>query len=74
IDEHWAWLDSSGEGGRRRLARAREEIAALALAALRQRMSGLPGGSLLDTLAARVVSGDTDPFAAADELVSAAAG
>ncbi|MDR0342940.1 MAG: methylmalonyl Co-A mutase-associated GTPase MeaB [Nocardiopsaceae bacterium] len=74
IDEHWAWLDSSGEGGRRRLARAREEIAALALAALRQRMSGLPGGSLLDTLAGRVVSGDTDPYAAADELVSAAAG
>ena len=40
LDAHWAWLDSSGERDRRRQARAREEISAIALAALRQRMGG----------------------------------
>jgi LAO/AO transport system kinase len=74
IDEHWAWLDSSGEGDRRRLGRAREEIAALALAELRLRIGGLPGDSLLDTLAGRVIAGETDPYAAAEELVAAARG
>jgi LAO/AO transport system kinase len=74
IDAHWAWLEGSGERDRRRRDRAREEIAALALAALRLRMGGLPGDLLLDGLAARVVSGDIDPYAAADELVAAAAG
>jgi LAO/AO transport system kinase len=72
IDAHWAWLEGSGERDRRRRGRAREEIAALALAALRLRMGGLPGDSLLDGLAARVVSGDIDPYAAADELAAAA--
>jgi len=35
VDAHWAWLDSSGQGEARRRARAREEIAAIALAELR---------------------------------------
>jgi len=72
IGAHWAWLDSAGERDWRRRARAREEITALALAELRLRMGGLPGDSLLDELAGRVVSGDIDPYAAADELVAAA--
>jgi LAO/AO transport system kinase len=72
IDAHWSWLDSSGEQGRRRRARAREEVAAIAIAALRQRMGGLPGGSRLDDLAARVAAGELDPYSAADELVAAA--
>jgi LAO/AO transport system kinase len=53
------------------VARAREEVAALALAALRGRMTRLPGDSALDPLAARVAGGETDPFAAADELLGA---
>ncbi len=72
VDEHWSWLGSSGERDRRRRARAREEVAAIAVAALRERMGGLPGGSRLDSLAARVAAGELDPYSAADELVAAA--
>ena len=72
LDAHWSWLGSSGERDRRRQARAREEVAAIAVAALRQRMGGLPGGSGLDSLAARVAAGELDPYSAADELVAAA--
>ena len=72
LDAHWSWLDSSGERDRRRRARAREEVAAIVVAALRQRMGGLPGDSRLDELAARVAAGELDPYSAADELVAAA--
>jgi LAO/AO transport system kinase len=72
LDAHWSWLDSSGERDRRRRARAREEVAAIAVSALRQRMGGLPGDSRLDELAARVAAGELDPYSAADELVAAA--
>ena len=72
LDAHWSWLASSGERDRRRLARARAEITALAVAALAVRMGGLPNGTGLDSLAARVAAGELDPFSAADELVAAA--
>ena len=72
LDAHWSWLASSGERDRRRLARARAEITALAVAALAVRMGGLPNGTGLDQLAARVAAGELDPFSAADELVAAA--
>jgi LAO/AO transport system kinase len=65
LDAHWAWLSSSGRLERRRQARAREEITALAFAALRSRLAA---GSL-DTLARRVADGTLDPFQAADELL-----
>jgi len=42
LDAHRVWLDRSGEGDRRRAARAREEVAALALGALRRKMARLP--------------------------------
>ena len=71
LDAHWSWLDSSGERDRRRVARAREEVAALALGALRRRMSRLPGDSALGPVAARVADGQTDPYSAADELLDA---
>jgi GTPase len=73
LDAHRSWLAASGEGDRRRLARARAEITALAVAALAQRAGGLPGGAGLDALAARVAAGELDPYSAADELVAAAA-
>jgi len=72
VDAHGSWLDSSGERGRRRRARAREEVAAIAVATLRQRVGGLPGDSRLDELAARVAAGELDPYSAADELVATA--
>jgi LAO/AO transport system kinase len=74
VDAHWSWLASSGQRDARRRARAREEISAIAVAELRQRAGGLPGGSRLDELAARVAGGDLDPFTAADELVALTTG
>jgi len=64
LDAHWSWLNSSGELARRRQARAREEIAALAFAALRGRMAGR-----VEELASQVADGTLDPFQAADELL-----
>jgi GTPase len=72
LDAHRSWLEKSGERDRRRRARAREEVAAIALATLRGRMGGLPGDARIDGLAARVAAGELDPYSAADELVAAA--
>ncbi len=74
LDAHRAWLDRSGEGDRRRAARAREEVAALALGALRRKMARLPGDSALGALADRVADGQIDPYSAADELLGALTG
>jgi len=65
LNQHWSWLNDTGELKNRRLARAREELAALAFAALRGRLAG----SRLDELASRVAEGSLDPFQAADELL-----
>jgi LAO/AO transport system kinase len=65
LDDHWAWLTESGELQRRRQARAREEITALAFAALRDRVT-----KSVDELAARVADGTLDPFQAADEVLA----
>ncbi|MGY1754246.1 methylmalonyl Co-A mutase-associated GTPase MeaB [Blastococcus sp. SYSU D01042] len=70
VEEHRAWLESSGEGRRRRAERAAREIEAIALAALRERIGDLRGSAALDALADRVVAGETDPYRAADELVA----
>jgi LAO/AO transport system kinase len=67
LDAHWAWLSESGELERRRTGRAREEVAGIAVAALRRRMSRLPEG--LDELAGQVAAGELDPYTAADQLV-----
>jgi LAO/AO transport system kinase len=72
VDAHWSWLDSSGQRDARRRTRAREEITAIAVAELRQRVGGLPGDSRLDALADRVAAGELDPFTAADELIAPA--
>jgi LAO/AO transport system ATPase len=69
IEEHRGWLASSGEGERRRAARAAAEIEAIALATLRGRLGDVHGSAALGTLAGRVVAGDIDPYSAADELL-----
>jgi LAO/AO transport system kinase len=66
LDAHWDWLTSSGELKRRRLARAREEITALAFASLRGRLTA----GRVDELAARVADGTLDPFQAAEDVLS----
>ncbi|WP_182876661.1 methylmalonyl Co-A mutase-associated GTPase MeaB [Microbispora sp. H10670] len=70
LDKHQAYLEESDEGRRRRLARARDEIEAIALARLRSRFAGLHGGRL-DALAARLLDAGTDPYTAADDLIAA---
>ena len=70
IEEHHAWLDATGELARRRTRRAREEIEAIALTALRARWGDVHGRTDLDDLAAAVVAGETDPYAAADTLLA----
>jgi LAO/AO transport system kinase len=69
IGQHRDWLASSGELERRRRARAREEVAAIAVTELRRRLGGLPGEDKLDELAGRVTAGELDPYAAAEELI-----
>jgi LAO/AO transport system kinase len=64
LDRHWAWLADSGERDRRRLARAREEVTALAFGVVRGRLV------VPDELAERVADGRCDPHEAADELLA----
>jgi LAO/AO transport system kinase len=67
LDAHWEWLTSTGELDRRRLARARSEIMALAMGTLRARVLDTD----IDGLAARVAEGSLDPFTAAEQLLGA---
>jgi LAO/AO transport system kinase len=71
IERHRAWLESSGELARRRTRRARDEIEAIAVTALRRRWGDVHGRSELDDLAAAVAAGRSDPYSAADELLGA---
>lgn len=73
IDRHVAWLQESGELARRRRERARREVEAIALAALRERWGSAGGSEDLDALADRVVAGELDPYAAADALLAGGA-
>lgn len=70
VTDHLQHLASSGTLRRRRTARARDEITALAIARLRARMGDLGSGGLLQSLAERVVDGSSDPYAAVDELLT----
>jgi len=70
VDRHAAWLRESGELAHRRTVRARREVEAIALASLRERWGRADAGADLDALAERVVTGEVDPYAAADELLA----
>jgi LAO/AO transport system kinase len=74
LGKHLAWMESTGELQRRRRARARDEIEAIAVTALRERMGDLHGHQRLDVLADKVLDGSCDPYAAADELVEGVTG
>ncbi len=69
LADHLTWLETTGELARRRTRRARDEIEAIALTALRRRWGDVHGRSELDDLAAAVVAGESDPYAAADRLL-----
>jgi LAO/AO transport system kinase len=71
IDKHWAWMERNGTLRERRLRRAGDEIESIALQALREKMGDLRHGRGVDELAAQVVDGASDPYAAADQVVAA---
>jgi LAO/AO transport system kinase len=71
VASHRTWLEQHGGLEQRRLARTRTEVEAIAVETLRARFGDLHGDKRLDALAARVVSGELDPYAAADELIAA---
>ena len=69
IEEHRTWLRSSGELARRRTRRARDEIEAIAVTALRERWGDVHARTELDELAEGVAAGRSDPYTAADSLL-----
>jgi LAO/AO transport system kinase len=71
IDKHRAWMERAGELARRRGRRARDEIEAIAVTALRRRFGDVHGDARLDVLAEKVLIGELDPYAAADEIIEA---
>ena len=64
ITEHQEWMAAHGELAERRLRRAGAEIEAIAVERVRTRFGPV------DQLAKRVVEGELDPFAAAEQLIS----
>jgi LAO/AO transport system kinase len=77
VEKHRSWMQEHGELERRRTRRTADEIEALAVTALRSRMGDVrtaSGPTSLDTLAAEVLGGRLDPYAAADRLVEGITG
>ncbi|WP_433545625.1 methylmalonyl Co-A mutase-associated GTPase MeaB [Streptomyces sp. CA-294286] len=70
LEKHRAWMEERGVLAERRVARASHEVETIAVTALRERIGDLRGDRRLDALAARIVAGELDPYAAADELVA----
>jgi LAO/AO transport system kinase len=70
IDRHAEWLRATGELAARRTRRARDEIEAIAVTALRKRWGDVHGRSELDELAVAVATGESDPYTAAETLLA----
>ncbi|WP_369212636.1 methylmalonyl Co-A mutase-associated GTPase MeaB [Streptomyces flavofungini] len=69
LEKHRAWMEERGVLAERRTARAAREVETIAVTALRERIGSLHGDRRLSALAERIVAGELDPYAAADELV-----
>ena len=74
LDDHRDWAVAAGRAQHGALRRARAEIEAIAVGALRARIAQLRGAAALPELAQRVVDGVLDPYAAADAVVAGVAG
>ena len=68
LSSHRDWLGETGQLAVRRSRRARAEVEAVAVAALRRRWE-IGDRSALDALAEAVAAGESDPYAAADALL-----
>lgn len=71
LDRHREWSQRTGALGRRRTRRARVEVEAIAVTTLRRRWADVGGREELDELAVAVAEGRTDPYTAADGLLTA---
>lgn len=74
LDRHRAWLEKHDVLAERRTRRAAREVETIAVTALRERIDDLRGDRRLGALAHRIVAGELDPYAAADELVAGLTG
>ncbi|MFZ3596982.1 methylmalonyl Co-A mutase-associated GTPase MeaB [Streptomyces sp. BH104] len=74
LEKHRAWMEEHGVLSERRAARAAREVETIAVTALRERIGDLSGDRRLGALAERIVSGDLDPYRAADQLVEGLTG
>ncbi|MEU3887094.1 methylmalonyl Co-A mutase-associated GTPase MeaB [Streptomyces sp. NPDC029041] len=70
LEKHRAWMEERGVLAERRLSRASREVETIAVTALRERIGDLHGDRRLGALAERIISGELDPYRAADELVA----
>jgi LAO/AO transport system kinase len=73
LEAHRAWLVETGNLDVRRRRRIADEIEAIAVTALRERIGDLRSGAALEEAAERVVAGELDPYAAADLLIAGVA-
>ena len=71
LDKHREYLTDTGGLQERRRRRARDEVEAIAVTALRERFGDLRGHADLDALATAVVEREVDPYTAADRLLAA---
>ena len=69
LDKHVAWMTDKGVLRQRRLKRATDEIESIVSKGLRERMGDLRGDHGMEALAAAVVDGLSDPYAAADQVI-----
>ncbi|MEV2250165.1 methylmalonyl Co-A mutase-associated GTPase MeaB [Streptomyces sp. NPDC050147] len=70
LEKHRAWMEERGVLAERRAARAAREVETIAVTTLRERIAYLHGDARLSALAERIVAGELDPYAAADELLA----
>ncbi|WP_420914181.1 methylmalonyl Co-A mutase-associated GTPase MeaB [Arsenicicoccus piscis] len=70
LDKHWAWMTEHGVLRKRRLRRAADEIEAIVIKTLRERMGDLRGGHGIEDHAALVVDGTASAYTAADDVVA----
>jgi LAO/AO transport system kinase len=69
LEGHREWMVASGELEQRRVRRARDEIEAIAVTALRERWGDVHAHGDLDDLAHQVAAGTSDPYRAANQLL-----
>lgn len=70
LRDHASYLHSSGEIDVRRRRRLEDALARALATEARTRVSGAERGSTFDLLVDRLVTGETDPYRAADELLA----